>query len=97
MNKQVIFYILLAFVAMSGQAQTSKDSLYVLGTVADGFTKAAVPDAFVTLMRQDSTVVDTIHVHDNHTWVSGVGRSNATSRYYFQVSYRFSQKPKKKE
>lgn len=48
-------------------------------------------------MRQDSTVVDTIHVHDNHTWVSGVGRSNATSRYYFQVSYRFSQKPKKKE
>ncbi len=81
-----ILVMFLTSVALAGHAQESKDSLYIIGTVADGFTKAAVPDAFVTLMRQDSTVVDTMHVHDSHTWVSGVGRGNATSRYYFQVS-----------
>ena len=76
----------LASLTLAGHAQESKDSLYIIGTVADGFTKAAVPEAFVTLMRQDSTVVDTMHVHDSHTWVSGVGKGNATSRYYFRVS-----------
>jgi hypothetical protein len=77
--------LVLTLSSMTAHAQNSKDSLYVYGVVADGFTKAAVPDAFVTLMRQDSTVVDTMHVHDSHTWVSGVGRGNATSRYYFQI------------
>ena len=81
-----ILTMFLASLTLAGHAQESKDSLYIIGTVADGFTKAAVPEAFVTLMRQDSTVVDTMHVHDSHTWVSGVGKGNATSRYYFQVS-----------
>ena len=86
MNKKIIITAMLALVWVAGQAQTIKDSIYVYGIVADGFTKAAVSDAFVTLMRQDSTVVDTVHVYDSHTWLSGVGRGNATSRYYFQVS-----------
>ena len=86
MIKQSIVTILLFFIALTAQAQTDKDSLYVVGIVADGFTKAAVADAFVTLMRRDSTVVDTVRVYDSHTWVSGVGRGNATSRYNFQVS-----------
>ncbi len=87
MNKTLtILVVFLTSVALAGHAQESKDSLYIIGSVADGFTKAAVPEAFVTLMRQDSTVVDTMHVHDSHTWVSGVGKGNATSRYYFQVS-----------
>ncbi|MBQ8486989.1 MAG: outer membrane beta-barrel protein [Prevotella sp.] len=85
-KKNIIFILFLMLSALTTAAQTSKDSIYVYGIVADGFTKAAVPDAFVTLMRQDSTVVDTISVQDSHTWVSGVGRGNATSRYYFKIS-----------
>ena len=69
-----------------GYAQTSKDSLYILGVVADGFTKAAIPDAFVTLMRTDSTVVDTMHVHKSHSYTSGVGRSSGTTEYYFKMN-----------
>ena len=86
MKKQTIITILLAFVAYTGYAQTSKDSLYIMGGVADGFTKAAIPDAFVTLMRTDSTVVDTLHVHKSHHYTSGVGRSAGTTEYYFQVN-----------
>ena len=87
MNKQAIITFLLALIAIAGQAQEiSKDSIYVVGVVADGFTKAAVPKAFVTLMRQDSTVVDTMHVYDAHSWVSGMGRGAATSRYYIRTS-----------
>ena len=85
-KKNIIFILIFMLSALTTVAQTSKDSIYVYGIVADGFTKAAVPDAFVTLMRQDSTVVDTISVQDSHTWVSGVGRGNATSRYYFKIA-----------
>ena len=86
MNKQIIITILLALVAFTGYAQTSKDSLYIMGVVADGFTKAAIPDAFVTLMRTDSTVVDTMHVHKSHSYTSGVGRSAGTTEYYFMMN-----------
>lgn len=87
MNKKTIIIILLALVALTGQAQNiGKDSLYVLGTVADGFTKAAVPDAFVTLMRQDSTVVDTLRVTESHSYTYGVGKGAATTQYYFKMS-----------
>ena len=54
MKRTTILTFLFALVAMTGWAQEiSKDSIYVVGVVADGFTKAAVPKAFVTLMRQD--------------------------------------------
>ena len=87
MNKRIIITtFLLSLFALTVQAQNSKDSLYIVGSVADAFTKAAVKDAFVTLMRTDSMVVDTTRVYDSHTWISGVGRGNATSRYYFQIS-----------
>lgn len=86
MNKKTIITILLTLVAFTGYAQTSKDSLYILGVVADGFTKAAIPDAFVTLMRTDSTVVDTMHVHKSHSYTSGVGRSAGTTEYYFKMN-----------
>lgn len=87
MNKKTIIIILLALVAVTGQAQNiGKDSLYVLGTVADGFTKAAVPDALVTLMRQDSTVVDTLRVTESHSYTYGVGKGVATTQYYFKMS-----------
>ena len=39
MNKQTIISILFALIAIAGQAQEiSKDSIYVVGVVADGFT-----------------------------------------------------------
>lgn len=56
------------------------------GTVADGFTKAAIPDVRVTLMNADSTVVDTVKVWKNYSYSSGIGRSAGTTRYYFQIS-----------
>ena len=86
MNKKTIITILLALVAYTGYAQTSKDSLYVVGGIADGFTKAAIPDAYVTLMRADSTVVDTMHVYKSHNYTSGVGRSAGTTEYYFKMN-----------
>ena len=87
MNKKFIITILLTLFAVAGQAQNiGKDSLYVLGTVADGFTKAAVPNAFVTLMRQDSTVVDTLRVTESHSYTYGVGKGVATTQYYFKMS-----------
>ena len=82
----IILSLLLALAWATTQAQPNRDSLYIMGIVADGFTKAAVPDAFVTLMRTDSTVVDTVRVHDTHSWTSGVGRGNATSRYGIKIS-----------
>ena len=57
-----------------------------MGYVADGFTKAAIPDAFVTLMRTDSTVVDTIKVQKQQSYTFGVGRGAASTRYYFKMS-----------
>ena len=74
MNKENIITLLLVLTAMAAQGQT-KDSIYVNGPVADAFTKAAVPDVSVTLMRQDSTIVDTTHVYKGNSYTWGIGRS----------------------
>ena len=89
MKKQTIITILFALVAMAVQAQEiSKDSIYVVGVVADGFTKAAVPKAFVTLMRQDNPRAQ----GRTETW------TNSMRRYaLLTISYRFTQKPKKEK
>ena len=50
------------------------------GHVYDHVTKAGISDAFITLMRSDSTVVDTMHVFSQ-------GQYNATKP---DVAYRFS-------
>ena len=87
MFKKTIIALLLVMIATTGYAQNiSKDSIFVMGYVADGFTKAAIPDAFVTLMRTDSTVVDTIKVQKQQSYTFGVGRGAASTRYYFNVS-----------
>ncbi|MBR0116601.1 MAG: hypothetical protein IJM04_04890, partial [Prevotella sp.] len=64
MIKQSIITILLALAVMSayGQVDSTKmkkknNPIALRGTVADGFTKAAIRDVKVTLMRADSTVV----------------------------------------
>ena len=91
--KQTIITMFFALVAMAvyGQEDTTKvkkknNTISMYGTVADGFTKAAIPDVRVTLMNADSTVVDTVKVWKNYSYSSGIGRSAGTTRYYFQIS-----------
>ncbi len=91
--KKNIIPLLLALATLTAQGQTDSTKtetkkegrkIYLSGKVADGFTKAAVPDVFVTLMRQDSTVVDTMRVYrgSNYTW--GIGRTEQTG-YFFKI------------
>ena len=71
----------------STKVKKKKDNNISLhGTVADGFTKAAIPEVKVVLMREDSTSVDTMQVWVSHSYSSGIGRSGGTSHYYFLVS-----------
>ena len=94
MNKKTIITALLALVAIAvyGQADSTKvkkkkeDRISMHGTVADGFTKAAIPDVKVILMHEDSTVIDTTTVWESHSWSSGIGRSVGTTRFYFWIS-----------
>ena len=86
MNKQTIITALLALVAVVGLAQEKKQKdIYMYGTVADGFTKASIPDVKVILMREDSTAVDTTETYESYGYSSGIGRHPSTSRYYFQI------------
>ena len=85
MKKLTIMTLLLALAALTATAQERKDSVYLSGTVADGFTKAAVPDVLVTLMRPDSTVVDTARVWKGRGYTWGIGRSAETTGYYFKI------------
>ncbi len=93
MKKKMIFTALFALVAVSAFSQTDstkvkkekENRIAVNGTVADSFTKAAIPDVKVTLLREDSTVVGTMHVwrHKNY---SGTGQSITATNYHFLVS-----------
>lgn len=61
------------------------DLISLRGTVADGFTKAAIPEVTVTLMREDSTVVSKMQVWKMSHY-SGAGRSVTTTNYSFAIS-----------
>ena len=78
MIKRTLF-CLLALLAFSGaiSAGTPKDTnkgkqrtFRLWGHVKDGFTKVGIPDVKITLMRADSTVIDTCTVNCNwsDTW-----------------------------
>ena len=94
MNKQAIITALLALVALAVYGQTDsttvkkkkEDRISMHGTVADGFTKALIPDVKVILMHEDSTVIDTTTVWESHSWSSGIGRSVGATRYYFAIN-----------
>jgi len=87
MSKQTIITAMFVLVAMAGLAQKKQkeNTVYLHGTVADGFTKAAVMDVKVILMREDSTVVDTTKTYESYGYSSGIGRHPSTSHYYFRV------------
>ena len=89
--KRIFLLLALTIVsAMALQAQDNKkekkekDSIYVYGYVRDKFTKRAVPKAFATLMRADSTVVDTMHVYSGRNYSYGFG-STEISHYAFKM------------
>ena len=47
-NKSIII-ILLALLPWTASGQSRKDSISIFGSVADGFTKAAIPYAMLTI------------------------------------------------
>lgn len=88
MNKKAIITIILTLVAVVGLAQEKKqknDRINLYGIVADGFTKASIPDVKVILMREDSTAVDTTETYESYGYSSDIGRHPSTSRYYINI------------
>ena len=94
MNKKaIITAFLLAFFIMAvyGQTNNTKEkrqkdkTIFLHGTVADGFTKAALTDVKVILMREDSIAVDTTETYESYGYSSGIGRHPSTSHYYFNI------------
>ena len=99
MNRTIITTLLTTLVALAaqGQSDTTKvkkqkeeRKVYMHGKVADAFTKAAVPDVFVTLMRADSTVVDTARVYKGNYYTWGIGRTETTG-YAFRIKAEAAQ------
>ncbi|MDE7456675.1 MAG: hypothetical protein K2M96_08215 [Prevotella sp.] len=85
MNR-IIMTLLLALATLSAVAQSKKDStVYITGSVADGFTKAAIPDVLVSLLRQDSTMIDTTRVYKSQGYTWGIGRMLETTGYGVRV------------
>lgn len=91
--KLTFITIILNLFALSAFAQTDSTKVkkkkkieYVTfsGTVADGFTKAAIPDVTVTLMREDSTVIQTQQVYKTEDYNS-IGTSAISTLYYFPI------------
>ena len=70
--KRLVLIMLLCIVALSSQAQESTDpkgksvkkerSILLWGHIADSFTKVGILGTKITLMRHDSTVIDTMTV-----------------------------------
>ena len=85
--KQTIITILVAILSLTIQAQDKQknNKIYLYGSVADGFTKAAIKDVQIVLMRPDSTAVDTTQTYESYGYSSGIGRTPSTSRYYIRI------------
>ena len=83
MKKRQIITIFLALAAMSAWAQETtqpRDSVRVIGKVADLLTNQAIPDVFCeVLWASDSTVVDTLHT------VMGDSNNRPTSFAIFHI------------
>ena len=63
MSRKKLITLILAFAALTAGAQEKKERTIALwGHVKNSVTRVGTKDAFITLMRKDSTVVDTMHV-----------------------------------
>ena len=70
MNKRFSIAIIAAALTLCAGAQTkgSKERTIALwGHVKNSVTRIGIKDAFITLMRDDSTVVDTMHVFQQYS------------------------------
>ena len=83
--KRQLITIILALVAMTAGAQeTNQDAqkkertIALWGHVKNSLTRVGIKDVFITLMREDSTVVDTMHVFQQ--W-SGRGKDDFAYRF----------------
>ena len=65
--------------AKQGKKPKKEYRVLLYGHVHDSFTKAGIPGTFITLMRPDSTVIDTAHVF-----------RNAQPGVSYDATYRFS-------
>ncbi|MBQ8969119.1 MAG: hypothetical protein IJ064_05245 [Bacteroidaceae bacterium] len=91
--KQIIVTVLLVIVAATAGAQETREkkptdtagqrrerTIALWGHVKNSLTRVGIPDVRVTLMRSDSTVVDTMHVFKQ--WAGG-GKDDYA--YRFQI------------
>ena len=59
-------------------AQKTERTIALWGHVKNSITRVGIKDAFITLMREDSTVVDTMHVFQQWT---GLGKDDFAYRF----------------
>ena len=85
MKKRQIITIIIALVAMTAgaqetnqEAQKKERTIALWGHVKNSLTRVGIKDVFITLMREDSTVVDTMHVFQQ--W-SGRGKDDFAYRF----------------
>ena len=84
MKKLTLVFFLTMLLSIASQAQEKTDStkqkrqrkVYLFGSVCDSFTKAAVEKPFITVMNEDSTVVDTITASTYKDWGSQMNRTD---------------------
>ena len=65
MTKRISTILIAILLIMSAGAQEKKQkerTIALWGHVKNSVTRVGIKDAFITLMREDSTVVDTMHV-----------------------------------
>ncbi len=80
---KILFLLALSLMlAMPLSARNFKKEIMVLQYVRNSFTKHGISDAFVTLMRPDSTVIDTIRTrqaggsHNARAWFYDLERKS---------------------
>ena len=72
MTKRISTILIAILLIMSAGAQEKKQkerTIALWGHVKNSVTRVGIKDAFITLMREDSTVVDTMHVFQQ--WSQG--------------------------
>ena len=62
MTKRISNVCIAIALAISLGAQQKERTIALWGHVKNSVTRVGIKDAFVTLMREDSTAVDTMHV-----------------------------------
>lgn len=78
MKKILPLLLFLSLIHIGANGQSSKRTIQITGSVRDAFTEMYVPDTKVTLMSEDSTVLDSGRVKVNNL-------NNVSSTTYYQL------------